>query len=174
MDLLDSFTDLKVLGALRLNELASKWLATPRAREHAVKWIVIKEIAGKISLSFGISISHAVKNGETYIFPFDDLVNYLAEYGITSGKKRDHLLTRYKEAMKRFPKVGRHFTINFKECRLWLACKTPGCHTMLKTEYTLPENAKFSWDGGTAKCKRCGQAHRYEQADLFILPESGK
>ena len=173
MEVIEWFPDLKSIGRQRLQELADRWVLTPKPRECAVSHVTVSERDSKLQIDFGVKFTHNVKDGEDYHFPMDDLIVYLAEHGIRNGKKREKVIERiYAARAKSGPKVFQRFHVRPGPAfPLFLKCKTPGCPMVLKTQLSKRKADVLTWEGA-AECPHCEQAHPYNQDDLHFRPNA--
>lgn len=160
MDLLRCFSQLSELGKDRLQELCDGWLTTPMAREASVTMVLVGD---DLSFDFATTFFHSFHGNETYHFPADDLLHYLAENGVEDAKRAE--LVSDIAAKRKAGGVEVYQRFDVRTETLYLTCKTPGCGNIMQDK--LPRGARPSFTG---ECPRCGSAHKYCRDDYRKEP----
>jgi hypothetical protein len=170
LEVFEAFPEIAELGESRINELCQAFLQTPVAKEFAVSALRAFENNGSLLMTFSVDLPHAIRDGENYFFPIDQLLRYIADQGV-DPEKRSRLKDRISNIRKHYPNVFRRFKINpGPKLPLFLSCKNALCGCVMMTQFRAYRSERGQWGPSSVECPRCHSLYEYDQNDLHFEP----
>lgn len=167
---LPSFQPLAQLGQVRLQQMANEWLQTPVAKECGVSAI---RIAEDLALSFSLTVEHALEDAEEIHFPFDNLLMFMAENGLSDAPQLEVKETIRVLRRRVGPRVYQRYRIDMRamgpKMPLFLNCKTEGCNNSMQTQFLAYGNERIRGGPFIVECPNCKTEHEYLEDDLHFL-----
>jgi hypothetical protein len=173
LPIFELFPEIKQLGAEKLQSLCNAWLPTPVAKEFALTMLQVVTVDDKLSLAFDFGLTHDVQDGESYYFPTDELLLFIADNaGLTPAVKAE--LVRKIIAGRRAggPDVYRRFVIHpGPKLPLFITCKNSECLNVMQTQFTAYRNEKTTdMEPEEIECPRCRHKFTLSAGDFHFEP----